>query len=134
MPRLLKMLDDIAVEKGRGVLFLDFPEMDDWRENPIRSEIVEWFKSEGIEIQDCFPPLGIEWLSYPYYGSFYMDVLFDENDPVYRKCFEKLENPDGTMRIEGSSWWYFDYEQMKKLNDKRVEQNKLDEAEFDEIQ
>lgn len=119
MPMLLKILDKIAIEKQRDVLFLDFPDMSDWRTNPIRRELLEWFKENQIAVKLCFPPLDVGTISYPYTGSFYMDVPYDIHLPEYKKCVEKFENSDEMMKIKGVDWYIMTLEEAEELTEER---------------
>jgi hypothetical protein len=45
-----------------------------------------------------------------YTGEIYIDVPFDENDPVYKKVNAFLEHDDGTPKFEGTRFLYLSLE------------------------
>ncbi len=45
-----------------------------------------------------------------YDGQLYLDVPYDDNDPLYVQMRNYWENPDGTMRFDTVSFWYLPLE------------------------
>jgi hypothetical protein len=45
-----------------------------------------------------------------YHGQIYLDVPFDDNDPLYVLVRDYLENPNGTRRFETVGFWYLPLE------------------------
>lgn len=112
MPYLIKYVDKIAREKHRGVLFLSFIESMDWGEisecdfskHHLYQDVTAWLDENGIKWFPCMVQGG-ETL-----GRIYVDVPFDLDDPEYQKLAGYLENPDGSMKIEGVKFWYLPLE------------------------
>ena len=105
MPQLIKYLDKIAREKKRDVLMLDFidstmdiDEISDMNFEQYKPfvDVTAWLDANGIHWQPC----GLQ-NSMVKSGRIYVDVPYDEADPVYQKLAGYLENPDGSMKIEG---------------------------------
>lgn len=93
-----------------------------WETNPIRQKIIDLLDNHQIPWMDAYPPFSLDYLVYPYSGSIYLDVPYDEQDPVYQKCLELLENSDGSMKWPGVSWWAFRLDKMQKLWEERQAQ------------
>ena len=124
MPQLLQTIYEIAVEKGRDVLCIVFGdprvpppyyeglnvlndeliEWPDWRTHPTRQQVVDWLKINGIAYRKTgFPQEG--WIIEGYGGSLYLDVPFDTSNPEYQKLAAFLEDPDGSPRLPGMTFW-----------------------------
>lgn len=110
MPQLIQYLDKIAREKQRDVLMLNFIDssMDldevldmDFEQYKPFVETTAWLDANNIKWQPCTLQLNMV-LS----GRIYVDVPFDQDDPVYQKLADYLENPDGSMKIEGVKFFY----------------------------
>lgn len=109
MPQLIKHIDAIARAEGRDALCIRFPALLsfenglDYENLPIRMQIIEWLESAGVSWQPC-----AEWASENsmvcYLGSIYIDVPYDEDNPIYQKVRDYLENQDGTMRFEDAQF------------------------------
>ncbi|ENU89623.1 hypothetical protein F884_01765 [Acinetobacter sp. CIP 102143] len=120
MPRILKNIDQIALEKQRDVLYLLFHKnYNDIFHNEdlslkfhyetciVRQQLIEWLEKHEIDFSECFgwsSRSGI--MSMPYLGEIYLDVPFDEANPKYQLLYNHLENSDGSMKIEGVTWYY----------------------------
>ena len=113
MPQLLKHIDRIAREKQRDVLYVQFHDPDwqweefseflstfDYKESLPRKTVLEWLPANDIPF---FPCGGIanERTMIAYMGQLYIDVPFDESNPIYRRLAEFLEYPEGGMKIPG---------------------------------
>lgn len=113
MPQLLRHIDAIARQEGRDVLFITFfphgsSEIPDWRALPIRKQIIEWLNVQQFQWEPCG-----EWASeysmISYRGTIYIKIPYDEQNPDYQKLRDYLENPDGTMRLDGV---FFNYSRL----------------------
>lgn len=112
MPYLLEHIDAIARQKQRDVLFirffdpLDYEEDDgvffcaDWKSLAGRQEVIKWLDDNQISWLPCGDFADIHSMC-SYAGQIFIDVPFDEADPVYQKVLGYLENPDGSMRLPG---------------------------------
>lgn len=118
MPQLIQYLDKIAREKQRAVLCLSFLDhiktLDEALEIDFELykpflEVASWLDANDIQWQPC--GLQSDVLKH---GRIYVDVPFDEADPVYQKLAEHLENPDGNMKIEGVAFYYMPLEEAMK--------------------
>ncbi len=107
MPQLLPALDDIAIEKQRDVLFVDFEldENNDYMNCKVRDELIKWLDEQNIAYQECFHTHDGCTLTMPYLGGLYIDVPFDLNNPTYQKLSQHLENEDGSLKIDGLTFW-----------------------------
>jgi len=108
MPQLLQHIDQIAREKKRDVIYIEFHNFAgnyhlDYRKNPSREIIADWLATNNIPHWECGGPEVGFW-STRYRGEIYIDVPYDKCDPLYLKIESFLENPDGTMRFEGA--WF----------------------------
>ena len=125
MPVVLKTVDQISREKQRDVLFLTFKE----QENPPsqcdsatgelpfdlgncneRKEVIGFLEANKIPYRRCFPAQptdGSLILASPYEGELYIDIPYDDSDPLYKKLEEHLENPDGSVKISGVYFWLY---------------------------
>lgn len=110
MPQLIQYLDKIAREKQRSVLMLNFIDYSmtlfevldfDFEQYEPFVEITAWLDENGIKWQPCTLQSNMVLT-----GRIYVDVPFDENDPVYQKLAGHLENPVGSMKIEGVAFYY----------------------------
>lgn len=107
MPQLIEHIDAIARQKQRDVLYLRFndpSDSEDWfydgESSASRQEIINWLNNNQIIWQPC-GDVANENCMMSYAGQIYLDVPFDEADPVYQRLISHLENPDGTMRLPG---------------------------------
>jgi hypothetical protein len=141
----LKYIDEIAREKQRDVLFLEFHPLQTL--NPYCTESLEyeikWFESEmrtqsyrytedkiRDEIIENLNKMNIPWelcegLPTGYLesskGQIYLDVPFDENLPQYQALQEYLEYPDGTMRFPTVRFHFLTLEKaMENVNNDKV--------------
>ncbi|WP_028452940.1 hypothetical protein [Chitinilyticum aquatile] len=120
MPAIIKHIDKISREKQRGVLFVIFhkiltpsdtserkiPFEDvDWRELPIRAEIIKWLDEQGFAWERC-GEFASENVMCSYRGQIYIDIPFDRSNPDYLKIEAYLENPDGSMRYPDATFCY----------------------------
>lgn len=119
MPTLIEHIDAIARKKGRDVLFLVFSiENDDdmnkalsvdWDSLPIRKQVISWLDQNHIAWYPC-GLVANENVVVGYLGRIYIDVTFDQTDPVYQKLADYLETPDGEMKLPGVEFCYLPLE------------------------
>jgi len=130
MPAVMKLLDKIAREKQRDVLFVTFRKKDvylhppededvlfDWQSHGIREDLIAYLEMNEIPYQPCFPAHptnGFLYLGSPYNGQLYIDVPVDLSDPVYQKVEEYCEKSDGSSRFPEMTLWIYDLERAKK--------------------
>ena len=112
MPALIQHIDAIARRKGRDALYLEFhphgrAQWRDYRydEDPVRTAVLAWLDRHRVAWQAC-GPIADPRRMLPYLGQVYLDVPFDEALPEYRLLRDYLENPDGSMRLEGVRFCY----------------------------
>jgi hypothetical protein len=109
MPQILSHIDAIARREGRGVLFvtfgidtlnMSFPvEIPDWREMPIRKQVIEWLDVNNYSWEAC-AEIASENFMVAYLGTIYIKVPYDDQNPEYQKLQNYLETPTGTMRFD----------------------------------
>ncbi len=104
MPRIIDYIDKIAREKKRDVLYVVFdPDVfGDWYYHDwvARKELISWCEAAGISTLPCGRFANENYLI-SHMGELYLDIPYDESDPLYQKLCAYLENPDGSMRIPG---------------------------------
>ena len=111
MPYLIKTIDQIAREKQRDVLFLDFPEVQesetffDYEQCEARKLVINWLEKNNIHFYPCGYVASENGFASSD-GRLYLDVVFDVNDETYKILSNFLENPDGTMKIPGVRFCY----------------------------
>lgn len=115
VPFLIDHIDAIARLKGRDVLYVTFPECEnwfdvngptfDWEDYAARNSIISWLNKNRIGWVPC-ANFAHEHLMESYGGQIYVDVRFDPDDETYRKVREFFENPDETAKIERAKFWY----------------------------
>lgn len=84
-----------------------------WQQDPMRETTCEWLTEHGIPWQ-LFSYFANENCMCSYEGQIYLDIPFDDNDPLYVLVRDYLENPDGTMHFETVSFWYLPLEKAMK--------------------
>lgn len=112
MPALIQHIDAIARKKGRDALYLEFHPQGggQWRsyryeDDPVRSEVLAWMDLHHVPWQAC-GPFAEPGRMMPYLGQVYLDIPFDESLSEYCMLRDYLENPDGSMRMEGVRFCY----------------------------
>lgn len=105
MPRLIKHIDQIAREKQRDVLYLEFHPGDLWgcnydfQNDPVRQKVLDDLTQMGV-IWDSCAEFTNEDCMVRYAGQVYLDTPFDAELPLYQTLEKYLEHPDGSMRFE----------------------------------
>ncbi len=124
MPRVLRYRDQICTEKDRDILFMQFNpkfvlEDDiDVDDIPIRKKTLEWLEDNNIEVEWCGPASNSGLIS-GYFGDFYIDVPYDEENPTYQKLQKYFEDENGELRPEFEDlaiFAYYKLEWAKELN------------------
>lgn len=113
MPQLIKYIDQIAREKQRDVLYLEFnpkPTKDDFfgdnngrysfEDDSVRTKVLDDLTKMGVTWWFCGPFADENFILRGYDGQVYVDVPYDKDLPLYQKLESYLEHPDGTMRFE----------------------------------
>lgn len=117
MPQLIKFIDQIAREKQRDVLYIEFDrefyqdyDYEDWDE---RTQFIQWLEQNKIAYQICGG-----WASEnsmeSYRGQLYIDIAYDRSLAEYQKLSEHLEYADGRMKIKGLLFCYVPLEMAMK--------------------
>ena len=126
MPQRIEHIDAIARKKQRGVLIITFhaknaknkfcPWLDfssakrhKWESDKRRDALCKWLTEQHIDWQPC-GSVANENSMVSYHGEIYLDVPYDENNPLYMLVRDYLENPDGTMRFDTMSFWHLSLE------------------------
>lgn len=126
MPQRIEHIDAIARKKQRGVLIItfhaknaknkfcplfDFPasKRHNWEKDKRRDALCNWLTEHHIDWQPC-GSFANENSMISYQGEIYIDVPYDENNPLYALVRDYLENPDGTMRFDTMSFWHLSLE------------------------
>ncbi len=109
MPFLIKHIDQIAREKQRDVLYVDFdrelyPDYD-YKNWQIRQDLINWLDEQDISYQ-FWAGMASEYSFESYHGQLYLDVIYDENDPVYQRLSRHLEDEQGKPKIKGVLFFY----------------------------
>jgi len=104
MPQLLMHIDQIARQKQRDVLALEFHNAEtgfklDYTLNPARKTILGWLAANDIPHYECGGYASETRLD-SYRGHIYIDIPYDKTDPAFQKVESFLESPDGSMRFE----------------------------------
>lgn len=135
MPQLLKHIDAIAREKDRDVLFVHFENYEhenvDAESYHLRQNLMEWLEQRQINFAPC---MGIEQLGVieSYSGDLYIDVPFDEANPIYQMVSEHLEDADGEMKIPGVLFFVLSLETALEIEADREEFLNLSQAHDDD--
>lgn len=125
MPQLMQTIYEIAVAKGRDVLYIVFGDPrvpppysegpwvvddelivpPDWDTHPTRQLVIDWLESNGIGYSKTVCPASGRVILEGYGGSLYLDIPFDTCNPEYQKLLAFLEYPDGSLRLPGMTFW-----------------------------
>lgn len=104
---LISHIDEIARREQRDVLYLEFHPSDrelarryDFRQDPVRSEIIGWLDAHGVGWGPCGPYAVVHRIE-AYRGQVYLDTPFDQNLDSYRGLCSFLEHDDGSVRHTG---------------------------------
>lgn len=111
IPQLIDYIDAIARKKERDALYVVFDSSDDfeYKDFSERKKLIKWLEDNHIDYCKC-AQIASENGFESYNGQLYLDVCYDENDPAYIKLIDYLENPDGSSRIPGITFYYLPLE------------------------
>ena len=100
-------------QKQRDVLFLKFSDPENpnweikkpnsswnWESSVGRQLVIEWLNNNQISWQPCGEVADTNSMR-SYAGQIYIDVPFEEANPVYQQVLGYMENPDGSTRRPG---------------------------------
>ena len=113
MPQIIDHIDAIARKKKRDVLLVRFSDPDQFffclDEEPEakaeRAAFIAHLEANGIAWLACADIAYDDGMVLGYQGQIYVDLPYDEADPVYRVVADYLETPDGELRRPGVSFW-----------------------------
>ena len=115
MPRLIRDLHEFAFAANRDVLCISFRTknfpLDNCRRSPMRDEVKKWL----IENQIAFMPCCFKG-DLSYCGELYIDLPYDNNNPKYVLLEQYLENPDGTSKLYGVTFYYMTLEEAHEID------------------
>lgn len=105
MPNLIPHIDKIGREKQRDVLTLEFHDnrtalYQPYQINESRQIIIAWLNENDISYCMC-GPYASETKIEAYRGQIYIDVPYDEANPLYVKLANFLEGSDTSCRFAG---------------------------------
>lgn len=113
MPQVIKHIDKIARDKGRGVLFIEFdeevPPNSNFEDREFRNDLLMWFDANDIKVFPC-GHFANELVLMDYRGQIYIDVPYDETLSDYIKVNNHLTNSDGSTRFPGVTFCYLPLE------------------------
>lgn len=108
MPLLIKDIDKISREKSRDVLYVHFDKevFPETHKEEIPSRFLSFLEDIDVEVYPCMPFYEGFWI---FEGGcidhYYIDVPYDENHEKYILVRDFLENPDGSMRFDGITFY-----------------------------
>jgi hypothetical protein len=110
MPRLIRTIDEIAREKQRDVIFVQFHNFStgfvaDYRTNPSREAIISWLDEQHIAYVPC-GGFDSGCIVEGYDGELYIDVAIDEDDDNFFKLTERFIGKGGQRRYE-NAWLFY---------------------------
>lgn len=101
MPKVVQAIDEIAREKNRDVLFIQFEGFaEKQQQDTVRNHVLAWLDQQGIAYESCVSIAEDEVIG-AYAGDIYVDVAYDTENPIYQKLSQYLEDDQGNMKIEG---------------------------------
>jgi hypothetical protein len=141
MPFIFRTIDQIAVEKGRDVVFVTFEDekpvegpfglphspplhmrggsIQEILDDPRRMALINWLDGKGITHESCFPLMG-GYTVYPWNGTLYIDVPQEESNPLWKEVETFLE-VDGQPRDINVKLWVAPLNICKAENEKSRE-------------
>ena len=110
MPQLLLTIDEIAREKQRDVIFVQFHNFStgfvaDYRTNPSRKAIISWLDEQRIAYIPC-GGFDSGCIVEGYDGELYIDVAIDADDANFFKLSERFIGEGGMRRYE-NAWLFY---------------------------
>lgn len=121
MPMIIEHIDAIARELQKNVLFITFNHQNNddnfsnsnryiWKEDILRKAICNWLTEQKIIWRPCHYFANEDFMR-RYEGQIFLDVPYDETDPLYLLVRDYLENSDGSMRFKTVGFWHLLLEQ-----------------------
>ena len=114
---LIKFIDQIAREKQRDVLYVQFDRKvyssDNYEKWKARTRFIHWLQQNSIFYEEC-GGFASENSIESYRGQLYIDIAYDESLTEYQKLSEYLEYADGRMKIKGLLFCYVPLEKAMK--------------------
>lgn len=110
MPQIIRTIDEIAREKRRDVIYVQFHNFStgfvaDYRTNPSREAIISWLDENRIAYIPC-GGFDSGCIVEGYDGELYIDVPIDENDDDFFKLCKWFLPEEGKRRYE-SAWLFY---------------------------
>jgi hypothetical protein len=110
MPQLIQAIDEIAREKQRDVIFVQFHNFGtgfvaDYRTNPSREAIILWLDEQHIAYVPC-GGFDSGCIVEGYDGELYIDVPIDEKDANFLKVSEWFIGEGEAKRYE-NAWLFY---------------------------
>ncbi len=111
MPQLIRAIDEIAREKQRDVIFVQFHNfatgfVGDYRKNSSRGVIIKWLDENDIWHCPCG---GFDSGSIVdgYGGELYVDVTIDHNDSSFIRLLDLFSDEEGGQIFDDAWLFYF---------------------------
>lgn len=109
MPQLIPHIDQIARQKQRDVLTVEFYDDTsdaniDYQFNASRETIMTWLITNDIPHYQC-AQYASETRIVSYRGQIYIDVPYEPEDERFQRVTAFLENPDGTVELP-DTWFH----------------------------
>jgi hypothetical protein len=128
MPQIIRAIDEIAREKQRDVIFVQFHNFStgfvaDYRTNPSRAAIISWLDERRIAYMLC-GGFDSGCIVEEYDGEIYIDVAIDENDDDFLKLAEWFLPYDGKPRYP-NAWLFYLPLAVAQLNSNEVEHDNM---------
>lgn len=109
-------IDAIGRRMGRDVLYVEFhPQTREaqrryvYQRDAMRADVLAWLDQHAVRWEPCGPIADIMRMD-SYRGQVYLDLPFDDADPVYRQVCAYLEHADGSMRHAGVRFMVLSHE------------------------
>lgn len=114
MPQIIQAIDEIAREKQRDVIFVQFHNFStgfvtDYRTNPSREAIILWLDEQHIAYAPC-GGFDSGCIVEGYDGELYIDVAIDEKDENFFKISEWFIGKGKARRYENAWLFYLSLE------------------------
>ena len=113
MVELISYIDDIARRLERDVMYITFDSRvykgppESW---PARNELIAWCQQHNIETRPCAGFSTSEWEN-SYAGQLYVDLAYTPECAKFKLLNQHLEDPDGSIKIEGVRFLLLTYAQ-----------------------
>jgi hypothetical protein len=103
MPQLLETAVDMALRLNRSVFLITFDNKQSILcpftfDASVHGRIKAWLDGRGIAHAPCQHPAFADFLTAPYDGTLWVDILCDEDDQRYQAIVKEFEGPEHTTR------------------------------------